>query len=527
MAIKSSKFHFKKTDAQSNKIEGCGGGNEQRSEVTIEPTTLNGCQHLASWALISTHSCRLSPPVSWHFLIFLTTSVWRLRACVSTRSQQNPPNKQEISPRSLQNRTRAQTLTCQHKLWADAHSYGCYLTHTRAETNTPRLHLRGLVLIYKVLAGFWLSHALLTHFTAFLPFFSLPPHPIFFFVSPEIYYPPSLFLPFHMPSPPLLVLPSSSFLLLSSKFSCVIPSPRTPLISPLPACLRNTGRAMREQRGGEGRRGEGWPPGGGGSGQWERGEKQEGGERKLKRERKERKSVCLCERTYTPPTTTTNTTNSGLRRKDTGFPRDHIFCPSFWSTENQESSYLLQLAHNGHSIYFPPFSFCQGPSSVRAKDRNLRCFTKDRRPPPFPLLLLPITCMRVFSIYLQGNQTPSRPQSRVSPSAEEILIQPPPPLPSPQHRHVGTFICDLPSILPPGQETHTLHRDPLLWHRERSAVPSRRRGRWPSVPRRAHWPNRSSLPPVRRWPFAENSSLAKLRQKTAAHQENQACFFSP
>lgn len=69
-----------------------------------------------------------------------------------------------------------------------------------------------------------------------------------------------------MPSPPLLVLPSSSFLLLSSKFSCVIPSPRTPLISPLPACLRNTGRAMREQRGGEGRRGEGWPPGGGGRG---------------------------------------------------------------------------------------------------------------------------------------------------------------------------------------------------------------------------------------------------------------------
>lgn len=176
---------------------------------------------------------------------------------MSTRSQQNPPNKQEISPRSRHNRTRAQTLACQHKLWADAHSYGCYLTHTR-ETNTPGLHLRGFILIYKVLAGFWLSLRL-THSSNTLysiPSPLRPPHPIFFFVSPEIYYPPSLFLPFHMPSPPLLVLPSSSFLLLSSKFSCVIPSPRTPLISPLPACLRNTGRAMREQRGGEGRRGE-------------------------------------------------------------------------------------------------------------------------------------------------------------------------------------------------------------------------------------------------------------------------------
>lgn len=37
----------------------------------------------------------------------------------------------------------------------------------------------------------------------------------------------------------------SLFLLFSSKFSCVIPSPRTPLISPLPLCLRNTDKRKR------------------------------------------------------------------------------------------------------------------------------------------------------------------------------------------------------------------------------------------------------------------------------------------
>lgn len=58
-----------------------------------------------------------------------------------------------------------------------------------------------------------------------------------------------------LPSLPLLLLPSSFFLLFSSKFSCVIPSPRTPLISPLPVCLRNTDKRKRtEERGMAGQR---------------------------------------------------------------------------------------------------------------------------------------------------------------------------------------------------------------------------------------------------------------------------------
>lgn len=35
-------------------------------------------------------------------------------------------------------------------------------------------------------------------------------------------------------------------------------------------------------------------------------------------------------------------------------------------------------------IYFRPFSFCQGLSSVWAKNRNPRCFTKYQSPPPPP-----------------------------------------------------------------------------------------------------------------------------------------------
>lgn len=35
-------------------------------------------------------------------------------------------------------------------------------------------------------------------------------------------------------------------------------------------------------------------------------------------------------------------------------------------------------------IYFRPFSFCQGLSSVCAKNRNPRCFTKYQSPPPPP-----------------------------------------------------------------------------------------------------------------------------------------------
>lgn len=61
--------------------------------------------------------------------------------------------------------------------------------------------------------------------------------------------------PLHILSLPVLALPSSFFLLFSSKFSCVIPSPRTPLISPLPACLRSTDKRKRmEERGMAGQR---------------------------------------------------------------------------------------------------------------------------------------------------------------------------------------------------------------------------------------------------------------------------------
>lgn len=69
--IKSDKMTFKSTNAKKKKKAFLKKKkkDKQRSEVTIEPTALNGCQHL-SWCvqpLISTSSCcrrRSPPPVS-------------------------------------------------------------------------------------------------------------------------------------------------------------------------------------------------------------------------------------------------------------------------------------------------------------------------------------------------------------------------------------------------------------------------------------------------------------------------------
>lgn len=106
--------------------------------------------------------------------------------------------------------------------------------------------------------------------------------------------------------PPLLVLPSSFFLLLSSKFSHAIPSPRTPLISPLPACFRSPDKRKRRKR--TDKRGM--------AGQKERGRRRE--EREAGREREKGLKKFGVRGRVRP-------LYSGLRRKDTGFPRDHIF----------------------------------------------------------------------------------------------------------------------------------------------------------------------------------------------------------
>lgn len=48
-------------------------------------------------------------------------------------------------------------------------------------------------------------------------------------------------------------------------------------------------------------------------------------------------------------------------------------------------------------IYFRPFSFCQGLSSVWAKNRNLRCFTKS--PSSSPSSIFSSICMYLGSLF--------------------------------------------------------------------------------------------------------------------------------
>lgn len=154
------------------------------------------------------------------------------------QTQQIPPNKQEISLQSQQIRHR-------HRHSLVSTNYGPMLTvmdvisvqhthiceHTHTSNYTREDSLSGILIsIYfcLILAS---SLAELTHTPVFYILFYIPPISLFSLEGYTILL-PSFSLPFHMPSPPLLVLPSSSFLLFSSKFSCVIPSPRTPLISP-------------------------------------------------------------------------------------------------------------------------------------------------------------------------------------------------------------------------------------------------------------------------------------------------------
>lgn len=191
---------------------------KQGSEVRMEPTALNACQHLC-WCvqpLISTSSCRRCspPPVSWHFLIFLATRVWRLRACVSRRSLHNPPNKQEISPWSPAN--------MDPLLWLPLVSanYEPLLVDVISDAQT--LHslsnLWGLIWIdflfffANIESRSQLTHTLPLPLTLQHSSLFLPPPLCFFLFSPLIHYPPSLFLPFSHTFPASACSP---FLLLS------------------------------------------------------------------------------------------------------------------------------------------------------------------------------------------------------------------------------------------------------------------------------------------------------------------------
>lgn len=162
---------------------------KQRSQVTIKPTALNGCQHL-SWCvqpLISTSSCcrrrRSPPPVSWHFLIFLATRVWRLRACVSRPSLQNPPNKQEISPRSPANTDPLLWLPLVSADDGPALGAGDVISNTPHALKLVTIHFNLLSFFFfvSVVSGSRLTHTSSAHFPAFLP-----PHVFLFVFSADI-----------------------------------------------------------------------------------------------------------------------------------------------------------------------------------------------------------------------------------------------------------------------------------------------------------------------------------------------------
>ena len=95
-------------------------------------------------------------------------------------------------------------------------------------------------------------------------------------------------------------------------------------------------------------------------------------------------------------------------------------------------------------IYFRPFSFCQGLSSVWAKNRNPRCFTKYQRPPTLPSPLL-------YILYLFADiQLQTTHKNKKIPKCRDDMHPP-----SPTSQHVGTFRYDLPSIFPQAK-THSL-----------------------------------------------------------------------
>lgn len=131
-------------------------------------------------------------------------------------------NKQEISLQFQQIRHSNTLVSTNYVLMLIVMDVISVQQHTCAHTHTNT---------YFYFQGFYLYPSSPAWFTHTRPVFCrvLRIPPISFLEGYTIFLPS---LPFHMPSPPLLVLPSSLFLLVSSKFSCVIPSPRTPLISP-------------------------------------------------------------------------------------------------------------------------------------------------------------------------------------------------------------------------------------------------------------------------------------------------------
>lgn len=285
-----------------------------------------------------------------------------------------------------------------------------------------------------------------------------------------------------MPSPPLLVLPSSSFLLFSSKFSCVIPSPRTPLISPLPACLRNTGRAKRDgERRRTKRRGMTGETG--------------SGERELKRARSEKKMSGVGGVKSDPPSSIV-----AWEEKTRAFLVIASSVSLFEAQGDKRAAIYWSSHIMATFIYFRPFSFCQGLSSVWAKNRNPRCFTKYRAPSP--------SSIYVRSLFVCWNQTPQNIHKTEKSECRGEMY----PL---VNMWAHLYVTCLQSSPRPGA-SHTHRERPLLWHQKGQRFPARPWRRWPSVLRRARWPRRSS-PPLT---FCRELSLLPDLRQTAAPQAN-------
>lgn len=190
---------------------------------------------------ISTYSCCFSSPaVSRSSLISLTT-------CKLMQTQQIPPNKQERSLQSQQIRHTHSHVSANYGPIFTVMDVISVQQHTRMQT--PQIFRR---LIFKNFNFRFLQvlHGSHTH-PVFYIVFHIPPISFFFFLKDILsFFPLSLFT--CLPRLYLFSLPPP-FLLFSSKFSCVIPSPRTPLIS-LPSCVFEKHWAGEAR--GEGRRGE-------------------------------------------------------------------------------------------------------------------------------------------------------------------------------------------------------------------------------------------------------------------------------